>query len=67
VQGGCCGGLTSFLVNTYFGENPTSLFDWDLTHVEAKYAISSTLFLTMLVELDNEGLDHFGFGFEIGW
>ncbi len=67
TQDGCCGRLTSFLANTYFGENPTSIFDWDMTHVEAKYAVSSTLFLTTLIELDNDGLDHFGFGFEIGW
>jgi len=67
TQDGCCGGLASLLANTYFGENSTGIFDWDMTHVEAKYAISSTLFLTMLIELDNDGLDHFGFGFEMGW
>ena len=67
TQDGCCGGLTSFLANTYFDENLTGIFDWALTHVEAKYAVSSTLFLTMLLELDNDGLDRFGVGFEIGW
>jgi len=38
-----------------------------MTHVEAKYAVSSTLFLTMLLELDNDGLDRFGLGFEISF
>jgi len=67
TQDGCCGGLTSFLANTYFDGNSTGIFDWALTHVEGKYAVSSTLFLTVLVELDNDGLDQFGVGFEVSW
>jgi len=67
TQDGCCGGLTSLLANTYFGTSDTGIFGWTMTHVEAKYAISSTLLLTMLAELDNDGIDHFGFGVEVSW
>jgi len=32
-----------------------------MTHVEPKVAINPTPFLTVTVELDTTGLDHFGF------
>lgn len=67
VQDGCCGGLTSFLANTYFDEDSTGIFDWALTHVEVEFAVNPTLFLTGLVELDTAGLNRFGFGVEVGW
>ena len=67
TQDGCCGGLTGFLVNTYFDKDSTGIFDWALTHVEAEFAINPILFLTGLIELDTAGVNRFGFGFEVGW
>jgi len=67
TQDGCCSGITHFLANAYFGEPPSGIFGWAMTHVEGKFAISSSIFLTTLVEVDITGLDHFGFGFEVSW
>ena len=67
---GCCGGSYTFLANTYFDKNTTNLFGWGMTHIEGRFPISSKLFLTVEVEVDDDtpyGLDHFGFGFEVGW
>jgi len=66
---GCCGGSYTFLANTYFDKNATNLFGWGMTHIEGRFPISSKLFLTAEVEVDDDtpGLDHFGFGFEVGW
>ena len=66
---GCCGGSYTFLANTYFDKNTTNLFGWGMTHVEASIPINSKLFLTTEVEVDDDtpGLDHIGFGFEVGW
>jgi hypothetical protein len=66
-QDGCCGGLTSFSANTYFDESANTLFDWAMTHVEGKFAISSKLVLTGLIEVDTMGLDQLGVGFELIW
>jgi len=64
---GCCGGSYTFLANTYFNKNVTSLFDWGMTHIEATIPINSSLFLTTEVEVDTAGVDHFGFGAEASW
>jgi hypothetical protein len=66
---GCCGGSYRFLLNTYFDRTATNLFGWGMTHVEGRFPISSMIFLTAEVEVDDDtpGLDHFGFGFEVGW
>lgn len=66
---GCCGGSYTFLANTYFDKNATNLFGWGMTHVEGRFPISSKLFLTTEVKVDDDtpGLDHFGVGFEVGW
>jgi len=66
---GCCGGSYTFLANTYFDKNATNLFGWGMTHIEGRFPISSNLFLTVEIEVDDDmpGLDHFGFGFEVGW
>jgi len=69
IGDGCCGGSYTFLANTYFDKNTTNLFGWGMTHIEGKFPISSKLFLTVEIEVDDDtpGLDHFGFGFEVGW
>ena len=69
VGDGCCGGSYIFLANTYFDKNASNLFGWGMTHIEASIPINSKLFLTAEVEVDNDtpGLDHFGFGFKVGW
>jgi hypothetical protein len=70
VGDGCCGGSYTFLANTYFDKNATNLFGWGMTHIEASIPINSKLFLTAEVEVDDGtpyGLDHFGFGFKVGW
>ena len=64
---GCCGGSYTFLANTYFNKNVTSLFDWGMTHIEVTIPINSFLFLTTEVEVDTVGVDHFGFGAEASW
>lgn len=66
---GCCGGSYRFLLNSYFNKNATNLFGWGMTHVEGRFPISSMIFLTVEIEVDDDtpGLDHFGFGFEVGW
>lgn len=67
---GCCGGSYRFLANTYFDRTANNLFGWGMTHVEGRFPISSKLFLTTEVKVDDDtpyGLDHFGFGFEVGW
>ena len=66
---GCCGGSYRFLANTYFDKNASNLFGWGMSHIEGKFPISSKLFLTTEVKVDDDtpGLDHFGFGFEVGW
>ena len=64
---GCCGGSYTFLANTYFNANSTSLFDWGMTHIEATIPINSSLFLTTEVEVDTSGLDHFGLGAKVSW
>ena len=69
VGDGCCGGSYTFLANTYFDRTATNLFGWGMTHIEGRFPISSNLFLTAEVEVDDgtPGLDHFGFGLEVGW
>jgi len=70
IGDGCCGGSYTFLANTYFDKNATTLFGWGMTHIEGRFPISSKLFLTTEVKVDDDtpyGLDHFGFGFEVGW
>ena len=44
-----------------------SLFDWGMTHIEASIPFSSSLRLSGTVEISTDGLDHFGFGFEVEW
>jgi len=69
IGDGCCGGSYTFLANTYFDRTANNLFGWGMTHVEGRFPISSKLFLTVEIEVDDDtpGLDHFGFGFEVGW
>jgi len=67
VGDGCCGGSSTFLANTYFNKNETALFGWGMTHIEATIPINSVIFLSGQVEVDTSGLDHIGFGFEVGW
>ena len=66
---GCYGGSYTFLANTYFDRTANNLFGWGMTHVEGRFPVSSKLFLTVEIEVDDDtpGLDHFGFGFEVGW
>jgi len=67
VGDGCCGGSSTFLANTYFNKNETALFGWGMTHIEVTIPINSMIFLSGQVEVDTSGLDHIGFGFEVGW
>jgi len=69
VGDGCCGGSYRFLANTYFDRTANNLFGWGMTHVEGRFPISPMIFLTVEIEVDDDtpGLDHFGFGFEVGW
>lgn len=64
---GCCGGSYTFLANTYFNKNVTSLFDWGMTHIEATMPINTDLFLNEEVEVDTTGVDHFGVGMSVSW
>lgn len=66
---GCCGGSYRFLANTYFDRTANNLFGWGMTHVEGKFPLTSRIFLTVEIEVDDDtpGLDHFGLGFEVGW
>jgi len=65
---GCREGFT-FLANTYFDKNATNLLGWGMTHIEGKFSISSKVSFTAEIEIDGgtPRLDHFGFGFEVGW
>jgi hypothetical protein len=70
VEGdGCCGGSYSFLANSYFDKNSTSLFGWGMTHIEVAVPVGPMISLCCEVEVDDDvpGLDHLGFGFKIGW
>jgi hypothetical protein len=64
---GCCGGTHRFVVNSYFDRDAGGLLGWGMTSVEGEVAISSTLLLTGTLEVDTSGVDHVGFGFEVGW
>ncbi|MEA3238395.1 MAG: hypothetical protein U9Q94_01210 [Candidatus Bipolaricaulota bacterium] len=64
---GCCGGSYTFLANTYFNKNVTSLFDWGMTHIEATMPINTDLFLNEEVEVDTIGVDHVGLGMSLSW
>jgi len=63
----CCGGSYTFLANTYFNKNVTSLFDWGMTYLEATIPINTDLFLNEEVEVDATGVDHFGLGMSVSW
>ncbi|HDL86509.1 MAG TPA: hypothetical protein ENH11_09335 [Candidatus Acetothermia bacterium] len=67
VGDGCCGGNYTFLANTYFQCDSTSLFGWGMTHIEASMPISSNLFLNGEIEIDTDGLNHFGFAVRVSW
>jgi len=67
IGDGCCGGSYTFLANTYFKCDSSSLFDWGMTHIEASMPISSNLFLSGEIEISTDGLDHFGFGVRVSW
>jgi len=64
---GCCGGTHRFVVNSYFDRDAGGLLGWGMTSMEGEVAISSTLLLTGTLEVDTSGVDHVGFGFEVGW
>ena len=66
-QDGCCGGITSFLANTYFDRDAGGIFGWGVTHVALEAALSSGIFLTGRMEVDAAGLDHVGFGVALRW
>ncbi len=61
----CCVGEYNFLVNVYFDEDSTSLFDWAMTHVETMLPFGDSF--TFGMEVTPDGLDHLGFGFEVSW
>ncbi|MCK5827638.1 hypothetical protein KAH43_03850 [Candidatus Bipolaricaulota bacterium] len=63
----CCEGEYNFLVNVYFDEDSTSLFDWAMTHVETMLPYGESLAFTFGMEVTADGLEYLGFGFEITW
>ena len=64
---GCCGGSYTFLANTYFDANSSSLFDWGMTHIEATLPINSFLFLNSEIEIDSTSVEHLGLGISVSW
>jgi len=67
AQDGCCGGITSFLVNTYFNQNAGGIFGWGMTHVEATFAVNPTLSLGGEIEVDTTRLTQLGWRIEVSW
>ena len=63
----CCTGQHTFLANVYFDETSTSLFDWAMTHIEARMPFADSLSFTLGMEVTDDGLDYLGFGFEVTW
>jgi len=64
---GCCGQELTFLANSYFDEASTGLFDWAMTHVEAKVPFGAGFSVTLGMELRPAGVDSLTFGFHIDW
>jgi len=64
---GCCGGSYTFHANIYFKAGSASLFDWGMTHIEAKIPINAAFFLKSEVEVDTTGVDHIGMGISVSW
>jgi hypothetical protein len=64
---GCCGETTSFLVDVYFDEASSGLFDWAMTYVEATIPFADALSFTLRMELRPAGVDSLAFGVEVRW
>jgi len=64
---GCCAGDLTFLLNVYFDEASTSLFDWAMTHVEAKAPLGEQFRFTLGMEALPIGVDSLTFGFHVDW
>ena len=63
----CCEGEYTFIANTYFSEDSTSLFDWAMIYVEAMIPYGDSLAFTLGIEVAETGLEYLGFGFEVTW
>jgi hypothetical protein len=64
---GCCAGDVTFLLNVYFDQASTSLFDWAMTRVEAEVPLAEGLAFTLAMETIPAGVDSLTFGFHLDW
>ena len=64
---GCCGGGFTFLLNVYFDETSTSLFDWAMTYVEAEVPLAGGFSFTLGTVTIPAGVDSLTFGFHLDW
>jgi hypothetical protein len=64
---GCCASDVTFLLNVYFDEASSSLFDWAMTHVEAAVPLGEGFSFTLGMETIPAGVDSLTFGFHLDW
>ena len=64
---GCCGETYSFLTNTYFDTNSSSLFDWGMSYVEAVIPVGPGFSLKGSIKLTPAGLETLVLGLTVSW
>jgi hypothetical protein len=67
VGDACCEGEFSFLLNVYFDEDSTSLFDWAMTSVRAHLPLGEQLSFTLGFKATEAGAEYVAFGFDLSW
>ena len=64
---GCCGGLFSFQIDTYFDCTSAMLFDWGETDVTMSFGLGSNLTLSVGLVVDTIGFTEWTLGFEFAF
>ncbi|MCX6093622.1 MAG: hypothetical protein NTY63_02205, partial [Candidatus Bipolaricaulota bacterium] len=66
VFDGCCGGTNRMLINNYFGD-PSGIFGWGMSYVEACVGLSADIELSGSMTVSTTGLDALGLGIKLHW
>lgn len=67
IGDGCCGSPLSVLVNTYFSEASTYLFDVAMVHAEASIPLSESFTFSLAAEFELQANWALAFGFYVMW
>jgi len=65
--GGCCGGSSHVVLDSYFSQGSGSLFDWAMTSIEASLSFSERLVLRGGMEIAATGTNHLSIGLCYAW